>query len=150
MTIRKILTIAASLFAFSTASADLEPWTDYELSDDVWTVTTVKVDSNMENAYLEGIQKTWAAAMNTQKELGFVEDYYVYLSELPNGGEFNMLLVVRFADDDMLGPNRERYEAFMKEYGKARQEEGNEYAQKNYPAMRTITGEYRFRRVEFK
>ena len=150
MTIRKLIALTAALFAFSTASADLEPWKDYELSDAVWTVTTVKVDSNMENAYLEGIRKTWAAAMDVQKELGYIADYYVYLSEMPNGGDFNMLLVVRFADDDMLGPNRERYENFMKEYGKARQEEGNEYAQKKYPAMRTITGEYRFRQVMFK
>ena len=150
MTFRRLLALTASLFVFSTASADLEPWKDYELSDAVWTVTTVKVDSNMENAYLEGIQKTWAAAMNAQKELGFIEDYYVYLSELADSGEFNMMLVVRFADDEMLTPNRERYEAFMKEYGEARADEGNEYAQKNYPAMRTITGEYRFRQVTFK
>ena len=34
------------------ASADLEPWTDYEVSEGVSNVTTIKVDSNMIDKYL--------------------------------------------------------------------------------------------------
>ena len=50
----------------------------------------------------------------------------------------------------MLAPNKARYDAFMKEWGEARNKETTEYAQKNYPAMREITGMYRFREIKLK
>ncbi len=37
--------------------------------------------------------------------------------------------------------------AFMRELGEKAVEESTEYAQKNYPAMREITGEYMMRRI---
>jgi hypothetical protein len=60
------------------------------------------------------------------------------------------MLVVRFADSEALAPSKERYEAFMKEFGEEQSKRSTEYAQKNYPAMREITGEYRFRRINLK
>jgi anion-transporting ArsA/GET3 family ATPase len=60
------------------------------------------------------------------------------------------MLVVRFADSAALAPNRERYEAFMKEFGEEQSKRSTEYAQENYPGMREITGEYRFRRITLK
>ena len=38
--------LVALTFALSSAVAyaDLEPWKDYEVSDAVWSVTTIKVD----------------------------------------------------------------------------------------------------------
>ena len=58
--------------------------------------------------------------------------------------------MIRFADTDALAPNKARYEAFMKEFGEEQSDRTTEYAQKNYPGMREITGEYRFRRIELK
>ena len=40
-----------------------------------------------------------------------------------------------------LAPSKARYEAFMKEWGEARDKETTEYAQKNYPAMRKMAAE---------
>lgn len=132
------------------AFADLEPWTDYEVSDAVWSVTTVKVDPNMDDAYLEGIAETWVAGNEVAKELGQIEEYAIYRSDLPLSGDFNLLLVVKFATSEDLAPNKERYEAFMTKWGEERQKASTEKAQRDYPGMRTITGQYNFRKIELK
>ena len=150
MFVRSIAASAALLLLATVARADLEPWKDYDISDQVWQVTTVKVHSNMGDAYLEGLKNTWVTGMEASKKLGQIEDYFIYRSELPESGDFNLMLVVRFADNEALAPNQERYEAFMKEFGEEQSEKTTEYAQKNYPGMREITGEYRFRRIDLK
>jgi hypothetical protein len=150
MFVRSIAASAALLLLATVARADLEPWKDYDISDQVWQVTTVKVHSNMGDAYLEGLKNTWVTGMETSKKLGQIEDYFIYRSELPASGDFNLMLVVRFANNEALAPNQERYEAFMKEFGEEQSERTTEYAQKNYPGMREITGEYRFRRIDLK
>ena len=142
---------AASLLTFAVvARADLEPWTDYEVSDQVWSVTTVKVDANMGDAYLEGLKNTWVTGNEVSKRLGQIEDYFIYRSDLPQSGDFNLMLVVRFANTEALAPNKARYEAFMKEFGEEQSKKTTDYAQKNYPGMREITGEYMFRRIDLK
>ena len=120
------------------------------MSDAVWSVTTIRVDANMDDAYLEGIKNTWVPGSEIAKELGQLEDYWIYRSDLPQSGDFNLLLVVKFANTADLAPNKERYEAFMKEFGQAAADESTEYAQKNYPAMREITGQYLMREIDFK
>jgi len=104
----------------------------------------------MDDAYLEGIKNTWVPGSEIAKKLGQLEDYWIYRSDLPQSGDFNLLLVVKFANTVDLAPNKERYEAFMKEFGQAAADESTEYAQKNYPAMREITGQYLMREVTFK
>lgn len=150
MKIGKVLVFAGVVMFSIPAFADLEPWKDYEMSDAVWSITTIKVDSNMGDAYLEGIRKTWAPGNDVSKELGHIEDYAIYRSELPESGHFNLLLVVKFANDADLAPNKERYDAFMAKWGADRAQESTDYAQKNYPGMRKITGEYRMREITFK
>ena len=149
MDLKTILAIVAILFA-SSAAADLTPWEDYEVSDAVWSVSTIRVHPNMDDAYLEGIKKTWVASNEVAKKLGQIEDYAIYRSDLPQSGDFNLLLVVKFANTADLAPNKARYEAFMKEWGEAQAEETSEYAQQNYPAMREITGQYYLRKIEIK
>ena len=41
-------------------------------------------------------------------------------------------------------------DAFMKEFGEVRSKETTEYAQKNYPAMRELTGQYLLREITLK
>lgn len=143
--------IFSSILLFSVAAfADLDPWEDYEVSDAVWSISTIKVDSNMGDAYLEGIRDTWVKGNEISKKLGHIEDYSIYRSELPESGEFNLLLVVKFADDSHLAPNKARYDEFMAEWGKENADAATEQAQKDYPGMRTITGEYRFREITLK
>jgi hypothetical protein len=144
-----VATLVVGLFA-TIALADLKPWEDYEVSEAVWSVTTVKVDPNMGDAYLEGIAETWVAGNEVAKELGQIEDYAIYRSDLPQSGDFNLLLVVKFAKTEDLAPNKERYEAFMAKWGEERADASTEKAQRDYPAMRDLTGQYNFRKIELK
>lgn len=143
--------IASSLLLASTAAvADLEPWKDYDTSDAVWSVTTIRVAPNMDDAYLEGIAKTWVSTNEISKKLGQIEDYKIYRSDLPQSGEFNLLLIVKFKNTNDLAPNKANYDAFMKELGKEESDKVTEYSQKNYPAMREITGQYLVREITLK
>jgi hypothetical protein len=132
------------------ALADLTPFKDYETSESVWSISAIKVDSNMGDAYLEGIKRTWIASNEVAKKLGQIEEYRILRSDLPDSGDFNMLLMVKFKNTSDLGPSRARYDAFMKEWGEARNKETTDFAQKNYPAMRKITGQYLMREITVK
>jgi hypothetical protein len=149
---RAKIALAALAIAFcsSSARADLEIYKDYTVSDAVWDVTTIKVKPNMGDAYLEGIKKTWVASNEVFKSLGQIEDYKIFASDLPDSGDFNIMLIVKFKNDEMLAPNKARYDAFMAKFGEAQQKATNEKAQRDYPAMREITGEYRMREVTLK
>ena len=143
--------IALSLLLGSTvAMADLEPWKDYDTSDAVWSVTTIRVAPNMDDAYLEGLAKTWVSTNEIAKKLGQIEDYKIYRSDMPQSGDFNLLLVVKFKNTSDLAPSKARYDAFMKELGKEESDKVTEYSQKNYPAMREIVGEYQVREITLK
>jgi hypothetical protein len=146
----RIPTILALLFGPAMAFADLDPWTDYQASDAVWSVTTVRVNANMDDAYLEGLAKTWVTSNEAAKKLGQIEEYKIYRSDLPQSGDFNLLLVVKFADTEKLAPNKARYDAFVKEYGKQQLDDTSDFAQENYPAMREITGQYLLREITLK
>jgi len=150
MRIRIAVVAIAMAFCSSVANADFKIYKDYDVSDAVWSVTTIKVKPNMIDAYLEGVKKTWASGMEVSKSLGQIEDYMVYVSDLPESGSMNVLLVVKFKNDTMVGPNKARYDAFVAKFGEAQQKATTEQAQRDYPAMRDITGEYQVRAVTFK
>ena len=133
----------------SIAWADLEPWTDYDMSEGVSNVTTIKVDSNMIDKYLEGLKSSWVPANEVLMEQGRIKDYGIYVSDLPNGGDFNVILVVRFDSAADLQPAKENYEAFMKAWGEENQEKSDKIVM-TYPDIRTITGEYLFREITMK
>lgn len=116
------------LLGTTVVMADLEPWKDYDQSEAVWTVTTNEV----------------------AKKLGQIEEYHIFRSELPQSGDFNLMLVVKNKSSADLAPNKARYDAFTKEFGKAKADEVTQYSQKNYPAMREITGEYYLREITLK
>lgn len=147
MRIQALLLSLGLVCCAGAAHADLKPFTDYSYSDSVWSVTTIKVHSNMEDAYLEGLKRTWVASNEVARKLGQIEDYHIYLSDLPESGSFNLLLVVRFKNNEALAPNKARYDAFMKEWGAERDKRTTETAQKEYPAMRDIVGEYLVREI---
>lgn len=142
----KVITLGF-LLASSVALAALDPWTHYEPSKAVWMVTTVRVHANLDDDYLEGLARTWVTGNEAAKKLGQIEDYAIYRSDLPQSGDFNLLLMIKFASTDDLAPTKARYDAFMKEFGKARADETTDYAQKNYPEMRELTGQYLMRKI---
>lgn len=150
MYLRTVLIASCLVFGWSVARADLEPWKDYTESEAVWSVTTIKVKSNMGDAYLEGIRKTWVTAQQAQKDLGQVEDFKIYRSDMPESGDFNLLLVVKYKNAEAAAPNKARYDALMQKVGAERMKQTTEMAQKDYPAMRDIVGEYAVREITLK
>ena len=150
MRMKSAVVILGVVLVAALAFADLTPWKDYEVSESVWSVTTVKVDSNMGDAYLEGIKATWAAGNEVAMKLGQIEEYKILRSDLPESGDFNLLLMVKFKDTDALAPTQARYEAFVKMWSEEKVKETTEYAQTNYPAMRELTGDYLLREITFK
>ena len=149
MKLRQLLTGFVLASVVSVAQADLEPWTDYDISEGVINVTTVKVYSNMIDKYLEGLSQTWAPSNEVAKELGQIEGYWVHVSQLPNGGDFNVVLGVEFKDSASLQPDKAKYDAFMKKWGEANQAKSDEIVL-TYPEIREIVGEYNMRSVTFK
>jgi hypothetical protein len=149
MKLHQILTGLLLASVASAATADFEMWKDYEVSEGVTNVTTVKVDSNMIEDYLEGLSQSWASANEIQKELGHIEGYWIHVSELPNSGDFNVVLGVDFKNSASLQPDKAKYDAFMKEWGEAQQARSDELV-KMYPDIREIVGEYHMRSVTFK
>ena len=49
----------------------------------------------MDDAYLEGIAKTWVTTNEAAKKLGQIKDYEIFRSDLPQSGDFNLLLIVK-------------------------------------------------------
>jgi len=150
MRIKSIFAGVAILAVSSLAWADLTPWEDYEPSDAVYSVTTVKVDSNMGDAYLEGLRDTWIPGNKIAQELGQIESWSIFRSDLPESGDFNLILVVKFANTSDLAPNKAAYDAFMAKYTQEASDAATDYSQKNYPAMRELTGQYLMREITIK
>ena len=150
MRIRSLVSAVALLVVPGLALSDLTPWEDYDISDEVWSITTVKVDSNMGDAYLEGLRETWIPGNKIAMELGQIEDWAIYRSDLPDSGDFNLILVVKFASTEDLAPNKAEYDRFMEAFTQEQADRTTEYAQKNYPAMRELTGQYLMRKIDVK
>ena len=145
------LLLTALLFTFfaQTALAQLEPFEDYDVSDALWNITFIKVDPNMGDDYLEGLKATWVESNNVAKELGQIEDFHIYRSQLPQSGDVNLFLVTKFANSAQLEPNKAEYDKFMKAWGAANEDRTREIV-KDYPGMREITGEYLVREITIK
>lgn len=141
---------ALGLMAFAQpAFAQLEIYKDYDVSDSVSLITTVKVDANMGDYYLEGLKGTWIESNEVAKELGHIESYAIYGSAFPQSGDFNMVLLVNFKSMGDVGPSKAKYEAFMKEWG-TQNEKKSRAVSKTYPDIRTLTGEYVLHEITMK
>lgn len=113
------------------------------------SVTTVKVDANMIDVYLEGLKQTWVAANKVSKDLGHISDYSIYMSQLPESGDFNLMLVVVYESIEDFAPSKERFDEFMARWGEENEEQNREIAQ-TYPEVRSIAGEYLVREITIK
>lgn len=139
---------AAALAAAAPAMAQAEVYKDFTPATEVVEMTLVKVDEGQAENYLAGIRRTWVAANEVQKKLGYIKDYAVY--GVPYGdNEFNMVLIVIFPNTEALGPSKERYLAFLEAYGKANIDSGNKTQIEVYSKIREIQGTYLLRKVIF-
>ena len=145
-----LVTLFIAVLSFAgTAQERLEVYQDYDLGTEITVITTVKIDANMEDIYLAGLQNSWVKAVKLQKELGFIKDWKILASDLPQSGEFNMILMVNFENAGDLEPSKKKYTDFMKKWGEAAQKKSQQISAK-YPEVRTLTGEYRMREIILK
>ncbi len=140
----------SSVFLAAPIAAQLEVWEDYEVSDAVWSLTMVKLDPGTQDIYLEGLKSTWVAANEVAKSLGHVEYYAIHANQAVAPGAFDLLLVIKFPSTEVMGPSRERYNAFMEAWGKENQEASNEKVLELYNEIREIQGEYMTREITIK
>lgn len=146
----RLIILLCLLFSYSVVAKDrLEIYEDYDLGTEIMTMTTVKIDPNMEDVYLAGLRQSWVNAVKIQKKLGFIKDWKIYVSDLPVSGDFNMVLVVTFDSAADLEPSKKKYDAFMKKWSEKDKKRSEKISAK-YPEVRTLTGEYRLREVILK
>jgi hypothetical protein len=134
----------------SSAAAQLKVWEDYEVSDAVWSLTMVKLDPGTQDIYLEGLKSTWVAANEVAQSLGHIEYYAIHANQAAAPGAFDLLLVIKFPSTEMMGPSRERYNAFMEAWGSENQAASNEKVLELYNNIREIQGEYLTRTITIK
>lgn len=141
--------VLACVFTF--CYAQLDPWSDFETSEEVNVVNTTKVSENMIPYYLEGLTKTWLPATKFRKEKGYVKDFKVFVSDLPNSGDFNVITWITFANDAAVRGSKKQFDeitAYMNTLSSENDRE--EVVTKSYPSMRQIVGQYRLRAIDFK
>jgi hypothetical protein len=131
-------------------AAQLKVWEDYEVSDAVWSLTMVKLDPGTQDIYLEGLKSTWVAANEVAKSLGHVEYYAIHANQAVAPGAFDLLLVIKYPSTEVLGPSRERYNAFMEAWGNENMDATNETVRELYNNIREIQGEYMTREITLK
>lgn len=144
-----VMTLGLAVFA-TPASAQLQPWQDYEASDSVWIVTHVDLDPGTFGIYLEGLKSTWIAANEVAKELGQIKDYAIYANQFGGADDFDLILVVEMESTDDIAPNRQRYEEFLEAYGQANIDEANDTVLELYNKIRRIQGNYLLRKIDVK
>lgn len=131
------------------ATADFEMFEDYEFAQETVSMTTVKVAAGKGEDYLEGLAQTWVESNNVAKELGHIQDFSIYTSQLPESGDFNVVLLITYKSLADLAPSKARYDAFMAKWSEKTRKR-NEKIAATYPEMREIVGEYFLNRVILK
>ena len=140
----------SSVFLATPIAAQLQVWEDYEVSDATWSLTTVNLDPGTMGIYLEGLKSTWVAANEVAKSLGHIEDYSMYANQAGAGDAFDLLLVIKYPSTEMMGPSKERYNAFMEAWGEENMDSSNETVRDLYNEIREIQGEYFVREITLK
>ena len=151
--IRKTTLSILMILGFSvatSAAAQLKAWEDYEVSDAVFSLTMVKLDPGTQGIYLEGLKSTWVAANEVAQSLGHIEYYAIHANQAAAPGAFDLLLVIKFPSTEMMGPSRERYNAFMEAWGSENQAASNEKVLELYNNIREIQGQFMTRTITIK
>ncbi len=148
MRLRTIITLAVLMFS-TASSAEFEEWKDYVIKDEVVSMTTIKVDAGKGEDYLEGLAQTWAATNQIAKDIGQINDFSIYVSRLPESGDFNVVLIITMDSISNFVWTEKQANNFRKKWGERSRKESRETA-KTYPELRTITGQYLLGEVELK
>ncbi|HSN72688.1 MAG TPA: hypothetical protein VLT59_14325 [Steroidobacteraceae bacterium] len=82
--------------------------------------------------------------------MGQLEECAIYASETASGGDFNMMLVQKFASGADLDPDEGEYNKFMTEMRKQLADAQQDKIVSGYNEFRTFAGEQNFRKITLK
>lgn len=147
-----------TLFLLFTASAawaqpaSLDYGEDFTFDDEVHHIATVKVAPNRIEHYLAGLQQTWAVGQQIAVDMGVQHDYTIYVSEMENGGDFNVMLVSIYEDHaQRIRANDPATATAIREAMEARMSESQLFQTTEfYTGIREIVGDYLVREVDFE
>ena len=148
-----LLLAGLAAFAFAPQAlaqpASLTYGEDYTVSDEVHSIATVKVAPNRLENYLAGLSTSWIPAMEIGVEMGLMDDYKIYTSELQSGGHFNVLLVQIFENPAQrsLLDDPARAMAYQDRVEQRLSEAEAFVITEGYTQIREINGEYLMREV---
>ncbi len=143
--------LAASVLCLAApATAQLKFQTHYDTSEALHNVSHIKVKSNMLDFYLQGLKQTWVTSQEVAKSMGHIQDYAIYWSETPDGGDYNLTLVVSYQNMAQIEKGREEFAAFDDAVNKKISDQKSQELVGGYPEFRTIVGEYLVRQLTFK
>lgn len=125
---------------------------DYTFDGEVHNISTVKVAPNRIGHYLAGLSRSWVMANEVAMEMGLMEDYGIYVSELPNGGDFNVMLVTTFenAAQRSLLDDADRAAEFNRRVEERLSESETFEITEGYTQIRSIVGDYLMREVQME
>ncbi len=147
----KSFVLATSVFMIAApASAQMEIFKDYEPSDAVYEMVTVNIEAGEFETYLENLKQTWVQGNEIAKRLGHIEDYAIYANPNGAGDALDMVLMIKYSSTADLAPSKERYQEFMREWGKQREESSKKTVREVYNNIRELTGQYQLRKITLK
>ena len=128
------LTVLSTLLFFT---ASTQAQNEVYDSGTVWTLSTIRIDANMEEEYLKRISKTWKASLEEAKKEKLILSYKVLQGSAANQADYNLLLMVEFSSLASMDPDPAKdakwkaisdrieagpdYEESIKRYGEIRQ-----------------------------
>lgn len=89
----------------------------------IWTVTTIRIVSGMDQAYYEYLDGPFKKQSDAQVQAGFMKSYKILRTLDDNGASWNMIILREYASLADLEKNEERSDAKAREVG------GNDQAQ---------------------
>ncbi|MEZ4959214.1 MAG: hypothetical protein R2830_05300 [Saprospiraceae bacterium] len=99
------LTVCA-FFSLFTLQAHAQ--SDVYDSGTVWTLSTIRIDANMDDEYLERLSKTWKASMDEAKKEQLILGYKILKGSAANQDDFNLLLMVEYRNLASMDPDPAR------------------------------------------
>ena len=125
---------------------------DYTFNGEVHNISTVKVAPNRIGHYLAGLSRSWVTANEIAMEMGLMHDYKIYVSELPNGGDFNVMLVTTFENPAQrtLLDDPTRAAEFDRRVEERLSESETFEITEGYTQIRSIVGDYLMREVQME
>ena len=139
---------AAALLASVPAAAEVTVWKDYTPSDQVIEMTLINVEPGMGDVYFDSLRTTWVKANDVAKSLGHIEDYGIYAVPYGPADGFNLVLTIRMKNTSDIGPDKARYDQFMKAWGDANIASSNKTVRDVYNKIREIKGVYLLRPID--